>query len=770
MKSQTKKNSNREGAASRSGDVVVPRDRAALARRKTEGGGTGNSSSNTSARAENNADQLQPTPNKPPSKAASGRVRRNSGLPRISSASSSGKAPASRAPQNGADSGGRSSPLSSEHLLRGETPRDGPNLAYAMLADTLRTPSAASSTASLLTHSGAGDVSVCVVVHIRPLVGREIQLGCSQCLEVDPKGTEVSVATADKTFGFDQVFGLGAVPSSMLYPLRVAPLLNGVFSGYNATVLAYGQTGSGKTFTMGTGLSHYSTAVDKKGHLSALQVVKAESVAENSPRVEMNGWVGVVPTVMNELFDRVEASGPDATFTIKCSFIEVYQNNIRDLLDASTSPSAIEIREHSKSQIQVLGVKEAKASSREEMVGLLYHGMSLRATSGTSMNLHSSRSHAIFTISIEQQRTVYLEYGDDASPGEGSSSVGSEGAAGSRALGQERLSAKMHLVDLAGSERIKKSGASGLQQKEAACINLGLLNLRNVIEALIMKLPFVPYRSNKLTRLLQDSLGGTARTLFVACVSPADNNMDETLSTLQYAADARKIRNKPVCHRDKESEQFVALKEELRRVREELNALRETGVGDSYNLISGMSFNGVSDVEELQHDRDKWRTRATMAEAKVAEVTARLELAAQSASPGVTVASGEDAMVSAPVDTSMVSMDTSASSADDTLYVSVCDQSLSVADARALETPPAALPNGDVDPSASPDPANSGATDGSLQGEEPDVFATPPRGEGATLFLHFGLPSASTHVRLPCRFLFPHTDTPAILSCSQLAK
>jgi kinesin family protein 4/21/27 len=164
-------------------------------------------------------------------------------------------------------------------------------------------------------------------------------------------------------------------------------------------------------------------------------------------------------------------------------------------------------REHSKSQIQVLGVKEAKASSREEMVGLLYHGMSLRATSGTSMNLHSSRSHAIFTISIEQQRTVYLEYGDDASPGEGSSSVGSEGAAGSRALGQERLSAKMHLVDLAGSERIKKSGASGLQQKEAACINLGLLNLRNVIEALIMKLPFVPYRSNKLTRLLQVGQG-----------------------------------------------------------------------------------------------------------------------------------------------------------------------------------------------------------------------------------------------------------------------
>lgn len=144
----------------------------------------------------------------------------------------------------------------------------------------------------------------------------------------------------------------------------------------------------------------------------------------------------------------------------------------------------------------MLGAREVEAQSQGEMMEWLQRGMSFRATSGTAMNLHSSRSHAIFTISVQQRRSVYLEYGGDSPQ---ASPAGSE----REVLGQESLAAKMHLVDLAGSERLKKSGASGVQQREAACINLGLLNLRNVIEALVTKLPFVPYRSNKLTRLLQ---------------------------------------------------------------------------------------------------------------------------------------------------------------------------------------------------------------------------------------------------------------------------
>eukprot|EP00873_Tetraselmis_striata_P008985 jgi/Tetstr1/429249/TSEL_001911.t2 len=525
--------------------------------------------------------------------------------------------------------------------LEGRTPREGPSgAALAALADTLRPAHGAAGrrASSMLRHA---DVPVCVVVHVRPLVGRELELGCSRCLKVDDEGTEVSVPAADKTFSFDQVFGVGGVPAGQLYPQHVAPLVAGVFDGFNATVLAYGQTGSGKTFTMGTGLVHCRGG----GQPGGQQVATSSGDIGSPTKIpEHPNWVGVVPAVMESLFERVGACGEDVSVSVKCSFIEIYQNHIRDLLTPNDDAAAIELREDSQSRIQVLGAREVEAQSQGEMMEWLQRGMSFRATSGTAMNLHSSRSHAIFTISVQQRRSVYLEYGDDSPQ---ASPAGSE----REVLGQESLAAKMHLVDLAGSERLKKSGASGVQQREAACINLGLLNLRNVIEALVTKLPFVPYRSNKLTRLLQDSLGGSARTLFVACVSPADNNIEETLSTLTYAAEARKIKNKPLCNRDKESEQFVALKEELRRVREELLTLKAAGVGDQYSLTAGASFDPPlaesSPMGDLQQERDKWRARATLAEAKAAEASARLGGAGRQAG-----AHWDETMVSASVDKS----------------------------------------------------------------------------------------------------------------------
>eukprot|EP00192_Tetraselmis_astigmatica_P001482 CAMPEP_0117661190 /NCGR_PEP_ID=MMETSP0804-20121206/7408_1 /TAXON_ID=1074897 /ORGANISM="Tetraselmis astigmatica, Strain CCMP880" /LENGTH=3186 /DNA_ID=CAMNT_0005468047 /DNA_START=424 /DNA_END=9983 /DNA_ORIENTATION=- len=484
-----------------------------------------------------------------------------------------------------------------------QSPPRGPNTKYTFLASSLSSPGSPSSALSpLLETPPADDVPVCVVVHVRPLIENELTWGCSRCLEVDSEREEVSVTTVDKHFSFDRVFGEDGTPREELYPLCVTPLVDGFFNGYNATVLAYGQTGSGKTYTMGTAASAIS------------------SVAEGTDTLEEAiRWLGVVPRFMKELYSRIRSSQTeDVEFSVRCSFMEIYQNHVRDLLNPHNTQS-IEIRESNKSNVQVLGLTEKDAPGESEMMQLLQEGLSWRATSGTRMNLHSSRSHAIFTCTLEQKRRIYAQL-EDALP---SCSIlpcsgTSDNGGVSTAVGEELLTAKMHLVDLAGSERIKKSGASGVQQKQAACINLGLLNLRNVIEALVTKSTFIPYRSNKLTRLLQDSLGGNSRTLFVACVSPADLNMDETLSTLQYAAEARKIKNKPTVNCDKDSKQLVALQEELRRTREQLHELRKSS-GDSLDPSSGLGLS-PGEIEAMKAECEYWRARAIASEALVYEL------------------------------------------------------------------------------------------------------------------------------------------------------
>lgn len=294
--------------------------------------------------------------------------------------------------------------------------------------------------------------------------------------------------------------------------------------GYNVTILAYGQTGSGKTHTMGT--TYDGTESDD---------------------------IGVIPRVVKDIFQQMEEM-PDYDFTLNCAFIELYQEKLYDLL--STQPreqSLVDIREVQNNKIAIPNLTEIVVTNVQETTDCLIKGSNDRAVGSTAMNATSSRSHAIFTITLQK---VHKE---------------------NRSLA---TSAKFHLVDLAGSERSKKTLTTGEQFKEGVKINQGLLALGNVISALgssSLQHGHIGYRDSKLTRLLQDSLGGNSMTLMIACISPADYNMEETLGTLRYADRARKIKNKPIINQDPKTAEINRLKAEVQTLRVEL--MSKSGIG-----------------------------------------------------------------------------------------------------------------------------------------------------------------------------------------------
>uniref|UniRef100_A0A6Q2XWA4 Kinesin motor domain-containing protein n=1 Tax=Esox lucius TaxID=8010 RepID=A0A6Q2XWA4_ESOLU len=367
-------------------------------------------------------------------------------------------------------------------------------------------------------------IPVRVALRCRPLVTKEINEGCQTCLTFVPGEPQVIVGT-EKAFTYDYVYD-PASEQEEVFNSAVLPLLCGLFKGYHATVLAYGQTGSGKTFSMG---GTYTSA------------------QENEPTV------GVIPRVVKWIFQEMEKR-TDCEFSLSVSYLEIYNEDILDLLCPSVSkdkPSAINIREDPKEGIKIIGLIEKEVFSAQEMVGCLELGNSARTVGSTAMNAASSRSHAIFTITLEQRRGV----------------------------DKSNVVSKLHLVDLAGSERQKKTKAEGDRLKEGISINRGLLSLGNVISALgdeSKKGSFVPYRDSKLTRLLQDSLGGNSHTLMIACVSPADSNIEETLNTLRYADRARKIKNKPVVNVDPQAAEMKRLKQQnVSKILERTRALQE---------------------------------------------------------------------------------------------------------------------------------------------------------------------------------------------------
>ncbi|XP_041502836.1 chromosome-associated kinesin KIF4 isoform X3 [Microtus oregoni] len=354
-------------------------------------------------------------------------------------------------------------------------------------------------------------IPVRVALRCRPLVSKEISEGCQTCLSFVPGEPQVVVGN-DKSFTYDFVFD-PSTEQEEVFNTAVAPLIKGIFKGYNATVLAYGQTGSGKTYSMG-------------GAYTAEQ--------------EHESTIGVIPRVIQLLFQEINKKS-DFEFTLKVSYLEIYNEEILDLLCPSREKTQINIREDPKEGIKIVGLTEKTVLVASDTVDCLEQGNNSRTVASTAMNSQSSRSHAIFTISIEQRKK------NDKN---------------------SNFRSKLHLVDLAGSERQKKTKAEGDRLKEGININRGLLCLGNVISALgdDKKGSFVPYRDSKLTRLLQDSLGGNSHTLMIACVSPADSNLEETLNTLRYADRARKIKNKPIINIDPQAAEVNHLKQQVQQL------------------------------------------------------------------------------------------------------------------------------------------------------------------------------------------------------------
>ncbi|KAJ6685868.1 CHROMOSOME-ASSOCIATED KINESIN KIF4A-LIKE PROTEIN [Salix purpurea] len=370
----------------------------------------------------------------------------------------------------------------------------------------------------------------------------------------------------------------------------IAPLVDGLFQGYNATVLAYGQTGSGKTYTMGTGF--------KDGC-----------------------QMGIIPEVMNVLFSKIETLKHQTEFQLNVSFIEILKEEVQDLLDPATlnksdtanghggkvnlpGKPSIQIRETSNGVITLAGSTEVSVSTFKEMATCLEQGSLSRATGSTNMNNQSSRSHAIFTITLEQMRKLNPVFPGDSNLND--------------SMNEEYLCAKLHLVDLAGSERAKRTGSDGMRFKEGVHINKGLLALGNVISALGDEKKrkegvHVPYRDSKLTRLLQDSLGGNSRTVMIACISPADINAEETLNTLKYANRARNIQNKPIVNRDPMSSEMLKMRQQLEYLQAELFARGGCSSNEVQVLKERIAWLEAAN-EDLCRELHDYRSRDTAVE------------------------------------------------------------------------------------------------------------------------------------------------------------
>uniref|UniRef100_A0A2K6EAR5 Kinesin family member 21A n=1 Tax=Macaca nemestrina TaxID=9545 RepID=A0A2K6EAR5_MACNE len=374
--------------------------------------------------------------------------------------------------------------------------------------------------------------------------------GCHICTSVTPGEPQVFLGK-DKAFTFDYVFDIDS-QQEQIYIQCIEKLIEGCFEGYNATVFAYGQTGAGKTYTMGTGFD-VNIVEEEQGIISRAVKHLFKSIEEKKHIAIKNGL-------------------PPPDFKVNAQFLELYNEEVLDLfdttrdIDAKNKKSNIRIHEDSTGGIYTVGVTTRTVNTESEMMQCLKLGALSRTTASTQMNVQSSRSHAIFTIHVCQTRVCPQIDADSATDNK----IISESAQMNEF---ETLTAKFHFVDLAGSERLKRTGATGERAKEGISINCGLLALGNVISALgdkSKRATHVPYRDSKLTRLLQDSLGGNSQTIMIACVSPSDRDFMETLNTLKYANRARNIKNKVMVNQDRASQQINALRSEITRLQMEL--------------------------------------------------------------------------------------------------------------------------------------------------------------------------------------------------------
>ncbi|XP_035861401.1 kinesin-like protein KIF13B isoform X3 [Sander lucioperca] len=380
------------------------------------------------------------------------------------------------------------------------------------------------------------DSNVKVAVRVRPLNRREKDLKTRCAVEMEGNQTVLHPAITNmnkgdprnqpKVFAYDHCFW--SIDESqkdkfagqdVVFQCLGESLLDSAFMGYNACIFAYGQTGSGKSYTM-------------------------MGSAERP---------GLIPRLCSSLFGRtVQEAREGESFTVEVSYMEIYNEKVRDLLDPKGNRQALRVREHKVLGPYVDGLSRLAVSCYKDIESLMSEGNKSRTVAATNMNEESSRSHAVFNI-ILTHTLMDLQ---------------------SKTSG-EKVS-KLSLVDLAGSERAAKTGAAGERLKEGSNINKSLSTLGLVISALAdqgagkNRSKFVPYRDSVLTWLLKDSLGGNSRTAMVATISPAADNYDETLSTLRYADRAKSIVNHAVVNEDPNARIIRQLREEVEKLKEQL--------------------------------------------------------------------------------------------------------------------------------------------------------------------------------------------------------
>jgi len=339
--------------------------------------------------------------------------------------------------------------------------------------------------------------------------------------EITVTNPDADPGAAPMRFTFDQVYDMDTRQVD-LYDITARPIVDSVLEGYNGTIFAYGQTGCGKTFTM--------SGVEKDEELR-----------------------GVIPRAFRHTFEAIAASTA-RTYMVRASFLEIYNEEIRDLLGKDHTKK-LDLRETVEKGVYVQGLTQFTVSGVAELETVLSVGNKNRSVGATAMNQDSSRSHSIFTITVE----CTDKDGDNPT------------AAADGGTGGHIRQGKLNLVDLAGSERQSKTHATGQRLKEATKINLSLSALGNVISALVDgKSSHIPYRDSKLTRMLQDSLGGNTKTCMCANVSPADYNYDETISTLRYANRAKNIKNKPKINEDPKDTMIREMQEKVAELKARL--------------------------------------------------------------------------------------------------------------------------------------------------------------------------------------------------------